>query len=323
MFAQGLSRVRLVVALLAALPTLMLVAPASARVGAHMQRFRGDYLIVNSDWEEQAPVTRGRRTTLLFRTSRSLPGSELRVDVDANGYVSAATARFPRAEALPWVDADEAHRAGRLPRAGRSAGRCRLNWPVRSFLEFGVPVDDEDEIAAIVDEDIHLPCREPAVAPVSQLGQFLVGTRATARARFGKSEVTARLSRNGTTEFVDLTITLRGRPTRDAFAEALPPRPTSRPDGLALERMPTREELIAGSTRMAEALSACVAQGAPPGAALVALELDWTGHVRRVVMPPEWSASPGAACLDDAAKRFEVPPFRLASHTVRFPVTLR
>jgi hypothetical protein len=194
---------------------------------------------------------------------------------------------------------------------------------VQSFLTFGIPVDDEDELAAILDEEIHRTCQEPAVAPVSQLGQFLVGLRPTARARFGKSDITARLLGGGATEFVELTITLRGRPARDAFAEALPPRPTTRPDGLELARMPTREELVAGSTKMAEALGACVAQGAPAGQSIVGLELDWTGHVARVVMPTEWSASPGAACLEQAARRFEVPPFRMASFTVRFPITLR
>lgn len=281
-----------------------LFAPsAEARVGTHAQRFRGADLILYGDWEEAAPVTQGRRTTLAFRNERDLSGGALRATLGTDGYVSTATLQIPRASAFP--------------------DRCRIHPLLSLFLTFAVPADDEDEIAAVVDTELFQPCREPTRVPASQLGQFLTGSRTSARMRLGKSDIAARVSGRDAAAMVDITVTYRGRATRDPEAEALPPRPTARPDGLALGSQPTRAELVAGSTRMADALGACVAQGAPRGASLIALELDWTGHVTRVTLPAEWAASPGAACLDEAAKRFEVPPFRRTSFTVRFPVTLR
>jgi len=295
---------RIVLTLLTCLAsTLPFARPAKARVGTHAQRLRGSELILYGNWDEAAPVIQGRRTTLTFGNESSLSGSALRATVGADGYVSAATLQLPRDAAFP--------------------DRCRLHALLSLFLTYAVPADDEDEIAAVIETELYQPCREPTRVPTSQLGQFLTGSRASARMRLGKSDIAARVSGRDTAAVVEITVTYRGRVTRDPAAEALPPRPTARPDGLGLGPLPTRNELVAGGAKMAEALGACVAQGAPRGAAMVALDLDWTGHVTRAALPADWTASPAASCLEAAAMRFEVPPFRRTNFTVRFPVTLR
>jgi len=120
-----------------------------------------------------------------------------------------------------------------------------------------------------------------------------------------------------------LTVTFRGAPVPDMAAAALPPRPLARPDGAPMRASPSRDELVAAGSRLTPELSACVSAGAPRGSGLVALELDWTGHVSNVTMPREWSTARGAGCLEAAFRKLEVPPFLRPTHTVRYPITLQ
>lgn len=290
--------------LLAASMCWLATDPVEARVGQHENRFRGDDLIVRGGWAEQASVTARRRKVLVFTpTGGSSTGVELRATVGADGYVSSAVLR--------------------VPVAPTQAPGCALQTEVENFLVFVVPGEDEDQMMALVYDDVRKPCQDPAGPPVTQLGQVLAGTRTSGRMRLTASEVSARTTGRGAAARLELTVTFRGTPVPDVAAAALPPRPLARPDGQPMGSRPTRDELVAAGAGMTRDLGACVSAGAAPGADIVSLELDWTGHVSNVTLPRLWSTSRGAGCLETALRKLQVPPFLQPTFTVRYPVTLQ
>ena len=281
--------------------SLLTASSAAARVGQHENRFLGNPLLVYGHWSQQPSVTvRGRRVLVL--THADAPRSDVRATVGSNGYVTAAVLRIPRAAV---------------------AVGCELTSHVTDFLIYVVPVDDEDETQALVYDDVRRRCGNPPAPPVTQLGQVLAGTRTSGRMRLTGSEIVARTTGRGSAAMLELTVTFRGALVPDMAAAALPPRPTSRTDGVPMMTQPTGAELAEAGSRMVPELSACIAAGAAPGEGLVALELDWTGHVSNVTLPAPWITSRGAGCLETALRKLTVQPFLEPTYTVRYPITLR